>query len=76
MATAAPVLSPTVHEKLNKSPGAIGIALFGLALVVGFGYAAMHLVSDLSNVHPDSLFPFVLLGAALLIGAILVVRVW
>jgi len=28
----------------------------------------MHLVSDLSNVHPDSLFPFVLLGAALLIA--------
>jgi PiT family inorganic phosphate transporter len=44
------------------------MALFGLALVVGFGYAAMHLVSDLSDVHPDSIYPFVLLGVALLIA--------
>ncbi len=68
MATVAPALPSSVHEKLNKSPGKIGMALFGLALVVGFGYAAMHLVSDLSTVHSDSLFPFVLLGAALLIA--------
>jgi PiT family inorganic phosphate transporter len=68
MATAAPTISPSVHDKLNKSPGKIGMALFGLALVVGFGYAAMHLVSDLSTVHSDSVYPFVLLGVALLIA--------
>ena len=44
------------------------MAIFGLALVVGFGYAAMQLVSDLSTVHSDSVFPFVLLGSALLIA--------
>ena len=44
------------------------MALFGLALAVGFGYATMELVSDLSTVHPDSIYPFVLLGMALLIA--------
>lgn len=68
MATAATAVSPSVHDKLNKSPGKIGIALFGLALVVGFGYAAMQLTSDLSTVHSESIYPFVLLGTALLIA--------
>ena len=48
MATAVTTPSTSVHEKLNKSPGKVGLALFGPALVIGFGYAAMHLVSDLS----------------------------
>src|ERR1017187_10147481 len=37
-------------------------------MVIGFGYAAMHLVNDLSTVHSDSAYPFVLLGTALLIA--------
>jgi PiT family inorganic phosphate transporter len=68
MATAATAASPSVHDKLNKSPGKIGIAVFCLALVVGFGYAAMELVSDLGQVHSDSIYPYVLLGTALLIA--------
>src|SRR5271165_1798512 len=68
MATAASAVGSTVHEKLNKSPGKLGMALFGIALVIGFGYAAMHLVSDLSTVHSESIYPFVLLGTALLIA--------
>ena len=69
MATVAPAPAHSaVHEKLNKSPGMIGMGLFGLALVIGFGYAAMHLVSDLSTVHSQSAYPFVLLGVALLIA--------
>ena len=44
------------------------MAIFGLALVIGFGYAAMSLVSDISSVHADSIYPFVLLGTALLIA--------
>jgi PiT family inorganic phosphate transporter len=68
MATASSAVAPTVHEKLNQGPGKVGVALFGLALVVGFGYAAMHLVSDLSTVHSESVYPFVLLGTALLIA--------
>jgi len=44
------------------------MAIFGLALIIGFVYAAAHLVSDLSSVHPTSLYPFVLLGVALLVA--------
>ena len=40
--------------------------VFGVALVIGFIYAAVRLVSDLSQVHSTSVLPFVLLGIALL----------
>jgi len=63
----APV-SHAVHEKLSKSPGKIGIAIFLVALVVGFVYAAAHLISDLSTIHSPSIYPFVLLGMALLVA--------
>jgi len=66
MAAAAPV--PVLEAKLARRPGKIGIAIFGVALIVGFIYAIAHLLSDLSTVHPTSLYPFVLLGVALLIA--------
>ena len=40
-ATAAPVL----HEKFNRSPGAIGMIGFGVVLLVGVIYSAYHLLS-------------------------------
>ncbi len=40
--------------------------VFGVALVIGFVYSAVRLVSDLSQVHTTSVLPFVLLGIALL----------
>ena len=66
MATAA--ASPAIQRKLDRSPAKIGIAIFGVALIIGFVYAAAHLVSDLSTVHVNSVYPFVLLGFALLIA--------
>ena len=57
-----------VHEKLSRSPGKIGTAIFALVLIIGFIYAAAHLISDLREVHPRSIFPFVLLGIALLVA--------
>jgi inorganic phosphate transporter, PiT family len=57
-----------VHAKLSKSPGKIGSAIFLGALSIGFVYAAYHLISDLSTVHSSSVFPFVLLGIALLVA--------
>ena len=57
-----------VHEKLSKSPGKIGVGIFIGALGIGFVYAAYHLISDLSVVHSASVFPFVLLGVALLVA--------
>jgi PiT family inorganic phosphate transporter len=60
--------SSAVHAKLSKSPGKIGAGIFLGALAIGFVYAAYHLVSDLSTVHSSSIFPFVLLGIALLVA--------
>jgi PiT family inorganic phosphate transporter len=51
-----------VHEKMSHGPGKIGVAIFGVALTIGFVYAAAHLISDLSTVHSPTIFPFVLLG--------------
>jgi len=65
---ATPAASHAVHAKLNKSPGKIGTAIFLGALAIGFVYAAAHLISDLSTVHSPSIFPFVLLGVALLVA--------
>jgi PiT family inorganic phosphate transporter len=49
-------------------PGKVGFAVFGIALVVGLGYAGSQLLSDLANVHPTSAMPFILLGIALLVA--------
>lgn len=76
MATAsAPVTPPSsvpathgVHAKLAKSPGKLGMAIFGVVIVIGVIYAAGHLISDLRTVQSASIFPFVLLGIALLVA--------
>jgi PiT family inorganic phosphate transporter len=65
---AAAASATALQSKISRKPGVIGIAVFGIALVIGFIYAAAHLVSDLSTVHPASIYPFVLLGVALLIA--------
>jgi PiT family inorganic phosphate transporter len=65
---AAAASATALDSKISRRPGVIGIAVFGVALVIGFIYAAAHLVSDLSTVHPTSIYPFVLLGVALLIA--------
>jgi PiT family inorganic phosphate transporter len=63
------VVNPSsVHNKLNKSPGMIGMVLFGLVLLGGIGYAVMHLAGDLAGTHMVSVWPYVLLGVALLIA--------
>ena len=60
--------SSAIHAKLSKSPGKIGAAIFLGALGIGFVYAGYHLVSDLSVVHSASIFPYFLLGIALLVA--------
>jgi len=58
-----------LDEKMKKSPvGRWGIIAFGVMLVVGVTYIAMHLGADLSVVHSASVFPFILLGVALFIA--------
>jgi inorganic phosphate transporter, PiT family len=58
----------SIHDKLNKGPGTIGMLGFGVVLVIGVIYSAYHLLSDLSVVHNSSIMPYVLLGIALLVA--------
>jgi PiT family inorganic phosphate transporter len=57
-----------LDAKLGSGPGRIGFVAFGVALIVGLGFAGSQLLADLSQVHPASIMPFVLLGIALLVA--------
>ncbi len=46
MATAA---TTVLDSKMQKSPGKLGMAIFGGVLLIGISYAAINLVSDLSG---------------------------
>ena len=71
--TAAAVEQPrshasAVHAKLAGRPGKIGMAVFGIALTIGLGYAGSQLLTDLADIHPTSAMPFILLGIALFVA--------
>lgn len=58
-----------LDEKLKKSsPGKIGGVIFLILLLGGVFYIFNQLSSDLSTVHASSIFPYFLLGVALLIA--------
>ena len=57
-----------IRHKLDKPPSKIGIAMFGLVLIGGFGYAISQLAHDLGGTHLASIWPYLLLGLALLIA--------
>jgi PiT family inorganic phosphate transporter len=59
------VLDAKLAGKASRS-ARVGIAIFGVALIIGFVYVGIHLISDLSEIHGTSALPFVLLGVALL----------
>ena len=69
---ATPVVTPPgslLDEKLKKSsPGKIGGIVFGVMVIGGLIYIGTKLADDLSIVHSSSVFPFILLGVALLIA--------
>ncbi len=65
MATAS---SSVLDAKLSRSPGKIGMLIFGAILAVGIAYAGSHLLTDLSTIHNESVLPFVLLGVALMVA--------
>ena len=70
MATPATVPSTSLlDEKLKKSsPGKVGGIIFGLLLIGGIAYIVSKLSDDLSIVHTTTIFPYFLLGIALLIA--------
>jgi inorganic phosphate transporter, PiT family len=43
----------------------IGMAVFGIAILVGVIYTGISIVRDIGSVHTTSIFPFLLLGVAL-----------
>ena len=65
MATAS---TSVLDQKLNRTPGKIGMLIFGVVLVVGVAYAGSSLLHDLSFVHNESILPYLLLGLALLVA--------
>jgi len=70
MASPATVPSTSLlDEKLKKSsPGKVGVIAFALLLLGGVIYIVNQLAGDLSPVHTATIFPYFLLGIALLIA--------
>ena len=67
-----PSSSSLLDDKLSKSSsssvGKWGTIIAGVMFLCGLIYVATRLFSDLSIVHSPSVFPFILLGVALLIA--------
>jgi PiT family inorganic phosphate transporter len=53
---------------MNKGPGMIGTIIFGLALIGGLGYTVGQIAHDLAFHPQPTVWPYVLLGIALLIA--------
>ena len=70
MATPAtlPQTSLLEEELQRSSPGKLGRVVFALLLVGGILYIAAQLWGDLSVIHNGSVFPYLLLGLALVIA--------
>lgn len=68
MSTAAVTPETGVRSKLDKKPPVIGSLIFLALLVAGVGYAGWSILTDLADVHYESVMPFVLLGIALFIA--------
>src|ERR1700753_4096916 len=60
--------SSVMDQKLSRSPGKIAMIVFGCAIAAGIIYAGLKLGSDLATTHYPTLWPYALLGVALLIG--------
>ena len=58
-----------LDQKMSQNPaGRWGVIIFGVLLVGGLIYIGTRLTKDLSVVHNGSIFPYILLGVALLIA--------
>ena len=60
--------SSAMEQKLSRSPGKIAMIVFGCAIAGGIIYAGLKLGSDLATTHYPTVWPYVLLGIALLIA--------
>src|ERR1700722_14017600 len=64
MATA----SNALDAKISRSPGKIGMVIFGIILMIGLVYVGSQLVHDLQYSPSTSVMPYLLLGIALLVA--------
>src|ERR1700728_1939518 len=61
--------SPTlVERRIPRKSSRAGEWVFALALLAGLSYIGIHIASDLDNVTVTSIWPYLLLGLALLIA--------
>jgi len=60
--------STALEAKMTRSPGKIGVAIFGVVFVVGVIYAGSHLLHDLQYAPSISAMPYILLGVALAVA--------
>jgi len=71
MMTAAPtepIFTSKLAHKFDKKPSKIGIGIFLGVLAIGLAYVGSALFGDLAHSPSTSLFPYILLGIALLIA--------
>src|SRR5262245_36416026 len=64
---AAPV-SHVLHEKLSRKPGKLRAFAFIFLLLAGLTYVGLQIFEDMSGVRMGSVWPYILLGAALLVA--------
>jgi PiT family inorganic phosphate transporter len=67
-ANAEHIYASKLGAKFDKKPSRVGIAIFIGLLLLGLVYAGSELVGDLARAPATSLFPYILLGIALLIA--------
>jgi len=65
---AASATAPALQQKMSRNPGKIGMAVFGVALIVGLIYTIISLARDLQVERGTSIYPYILLGVALLVA--------
>jgi PiT family inorganic phosphate transporter len=57
-----------LHSKMTRAPGKVATLAFSSVLAAGILYSGSQLFHDVSTVRTSSVFPFILLGIALLIA--------
>jgi len=65
---AMPSGTSLLDRKMPKTPSRAGLAIFAVALASGLCYIAFHVARDLDSVTITSIWPYLLLGLALLIA--------
>ena len=65
---ARPPAAAILDKKMKKSHAIVSGAVVGAAMVFGIGFIAVHIGQDMSSVTVTSIWPFLLLGVALLIA--------